>query len=186
MLLFVSGLVLFLGTHFFTAFARSTREQAVGSLSENGYKGLYSVIALIGFVLIIVGWPNASVASIYSPPYFLRHVTYLLMLPAVILLVSAYAPAGRIAAMTKHPMITGVKIWAFAHLLSNGDLRSVLLFGGFLVFAVFDRIAVKRRNAPTRKAGPVMNDIIVIVVGLAGYAAILFYLHPYIAGVPLQ
>ncbi|MEL7485898.1 MAG: NnrU family protein [Pseudomonadota bacterium] len=185
MTIFLAGLALFLGSHFFSALARGPRAALVARLGEGGYKGVYSLASLAGFVLIYMGWPDASRAVIYAPPYWLRHVAYLLVLIAFIFTAAAYVPAGRIAAAVKHPMLAGVKVWAFAHLLSNGDLRSVILFGGVLAFAVVDRIAVKRRDAPTPKAGPVTNDAIAVVVGLAGYAVTLLYLHPYIAGVAL-
>lgn len=185
MTLMIVGLLLFFSAHFFTALARGPREQVIARMGEGGYKILYSILALSGFALIVFGWPNADVTALYYTPYFLRHINYLLMLFAIVLLVVSYAPAGKIAHAVKHPMLAGVKIWAFAHLLVNGEVRSVLVFGAFLVFAVVDRIAVKRRNAPVRPAGPVTNDAIAVIIGLAVYGAILFYLHPYIGGVPL-
>ncbi|VAW06208.1 NnrU family protein, required for expression of nitric oxide and nitrite reductases (Nir and Nor) [hydrothermal vent metagenome] len=112
-------------------------------------------------------------------------MTYALMLIALILLVAAYVPAGRIAAAVKHPMLAAVKIWAFAHLLVNGEVRSVILFGAFLIFAVIARISAKRRGALTRAAGPWRNDGIAIVIGVAAYVGIVVYLHQYIAGVAL-
>ena len=183
--MFYLGQLIFFGTLFFTTYARGAREGLVAKLGANGYKGLYSIGALAGFVLIVMGWKSASTAALYAPPAFLRHVTFLLMAPALILLVSAYLPAGKIKAAVKHPMLAGVKIWAFAHLLSNGEIRSVILFGAFLLYAVLDRIAVKKRGDATPTAGAVTNDILAIVIGLAAYAAILFYLHPHIAGVPI-
>ncbi len=185
MAIFLAGLVLFFATHLFTAFARGGREALVGAMGERGYKGVYSLVALAGFALIVLGWPEASAAIVYTPPAWTRHVTYLLNLIAFILLAAAYLPAGRIAAAAKHPMLAAVKIWAFAHLLSNGEVRSIALFGAFLAYGVVDRIAVKRRGAPTRAAGPVRNDAIAIVAGLLAYAVVFFYLHPYIAGVAL-
>lgn len=185
MAIFLLGLIVFFGTHFFTALMRPQRGALIAKLGEKPFKGLYALVSLAGFVLIILGWPNADASPLYTPPYFLRHVTFALMAISVILLVAAYAPAGRIAAAVKHPMLAGVKVWAFAHLLSNGEVRSVLLFGAFLAYAVIDRIAVKKRNAPTPAAGPVRNDIIVIVVGLVAYGVIAHFLHRYIAGVAL-
>ena len=184
-MMMVIGMLIFFGAHFSMALFRGARAAIIGRLGENGYKGAYSLLSLAGFVLIVIGWADADTRGLYYPPAFMRHIAFLLMLFSIILLVAAYAPAGRIAHAVKHPMLAGVKVWAFAHLLVNGEVRSVILFGAFLAFAVVDRIAVKRRNAPIRAAGPVMNDIIAIVIGLAAYAAILFYLHPYIAGVPL-
>ena len=184
-MMMIVGMLIFFCAHLFTALFRDARAAIVGKISDNGYKSLYSIVSLAGFALIVIGWGDADARGLYYPPAFMRHIAFLLMLFSIILLVAAYAPAGRIAHAVKHPMLAGVKVWAFAHLLVNGEVRSVILFGAFLAFAVIDRIAVKRRNAPVREAGPLKNDIIAIVVGLAAYAAILFYLHPYIAGVPL-
>jgi len=185
MFLFILGLAVFFSAHFFTAFARDGRRKLVQRLGDRGYKGLYSLVSLGGFVLIIAGWGNADASLVYSPPAYLRHVTYLLMPISFILLTAAYVPAGRIALTVKHPMLAGVKIWAFAHLLSNGEVRSVILFGAFLAFAVADRIALKRREEPGRAAGPMQNDIMAIIIGLIAFAGVAFYLHQYIAGVAL-
>ncbi len=108
------------------------------------------------------------------------------MLIAFVLLAAAQLPKGKIAAATKHPMLAGVKIWAFAHLLVNGEVRSVILFGSFLAYAVIDRIAVNKRGEQTPAAGPVRNDVMAIIVGVALYAAVFLYLHRWIAGVPLH
>ncbi|MEO1252457.1 MAG: NnrU family protein [Pseudomonadota bacterium] len=186
MTLFLIGLVIFFGTHAFTTLARGPRDAMVAKLGANGYKGLYAIVALAGFAMIVVGWREASVAAVYTPPYFLRHLTLGLMLFAMILLVAAYAPPGRIAAATKHPMLAGVKVWAFAHLLANGELRSVILFGAFLAYAVIARIALKKRDAPIRTAGPIINDAIAVSIGLGAYVAIYLWLHPYIAGVAIS
>ncbi len=185
MTLLLAGLVIFFAAHYFTALARGSRDGLVQRLGAGPYKGVYSLIALVGFALIIAGWRSADASLLYAPPAFLRHATLGLMPFATILIVAAYAPAGRIAAAVKHPMLAAVKIWAFAHLLSNGEVRSVLLFGAFLVFAVIDRIAVKRRGEETRPAGPVMNDVIVVVAGLVLYVVIYLWAHPWISGVPL-
>lgn len=185
MLLFILGLIIFFGAHLFTALARGARGAIISKLGEGPYKGLYSLVSLVGFILIIMGWRNADAGILYTTPLWTRHVAYALVLVAFISLAAAYLPAGRIAAMTKHPMLAGVKIWAFGHLLVNGEVRSVILFSAFLAYAVIDRIAVKRRDAPVRVAGPIKNDIIAIAVGAAAYAAVAFYLHRYIAGVAL-
>ncbi|MFQ5563287.1 MAG: NnrU family protein [Parvularculaceae bacterium] len=182
---FVLGLIVFFASHSFTALFRGARQRLVDRVGVIGYRGLYSVFALAGLVLIIIGWRDADTTALYTPPVWMRQVVYVLMLVAIILLVAAYAPKGRIAAATKHPMLAGLKIWAFAHLLANGEIRSVLLFGAFLAFGILDRIAVKRRGAPVPAAGPWRNDAIAVIMGAAIYAAIAFYLHRYIAGVAL-
>ena len=185
MTLFLLGLVIFFGAHLFTAFARGARAGVVAKLGDGPYKGLYSLVSLAGFILIIIGWRTADASVLYATPAWTRHVTYLLMLFAFILLAAAYLPAGKIAAAAKHPMLAGVKLWAFSHLLVNGEVRSVILFGAFLAYAVIDRIAVKKRGETGRAAGPVRNDAIAVVIGVAAFAAVAFYGHKYIAGVAL-
>jgi len=185
MTIFIIGLVVFFGAHVFAALFRGARAGLIDRFGAGRYKGLYSAVSLAGFVLIIVGWRGADTSLLYAPPPFMRHIAYLLMAIAMVLIVAAYAPAGRIAAAVKHPMLAAVKIWAFAHLLVNGEVRSVVLFGAFLAFAVADRIAVKRRDTPARAAGGAANDAVAVIVGLGAYAVVLFYLHRYIAGVPL-
>ncbi len=180
------GLAIFFATHLWTTLARDRRAALIDKIGAGPYRGLYSLVAIAGFALIVVGWRGADASLLYAPPAFLRHVAYLLMLIALIILASAYAPRGRIAAAVKHPMLAAVKIWAFAHLLANGEVRSVLLFGAFLAYAVIDRIAVKKRGERTPPAGPAANDLIAIAAGAVAWAAIYFFLHRYIAGVPLR
>ncbi|MCA8889718.1 MAG: NnrU family protein [Parvularculaceae bacterium] len=184
--MFYIGLLVFFGAHLWAALARGSRARVIDRLGAMPFKGVFSLVSLAGFALIIIGWRGADAGLLYAPPAFLRHVTYLLMLVALVCLVAAYLPGGRIAATLKHPMLVGVKFWALAHLLSNGEVRSVVLFGSFLAFAVIDRIAVKKRAEPTRAAGPLINDGVAIIVGAAVWAAIYFGLHPYIAGVSLR
>ena len=185
MTLFVLGLAVFFSGHLWTALAREQRAALIKKVGAGPFKGMYSLVALAGFAMIVIGWRGADASAVYSPPAYLRHVTYLLVLIAFICLASAYLPKGKIAAAVKHPMLAGVKLWAFGHLLSNGEVRSILLFGSFLAFAVIDRIVVKRRNEPTPTAGPFANDLIAIAVGAGAWAAVYFFLHRYIAGVPL-
>lgn len=185
MTFFLLGLIIFFVPHLFTAFMRGARDGLMRRLGEGGYKGAYSLVSAAGLALIIIGWPNADTRVLYVTNYAMVHVAMGLMLPAFICLAAAYLPAGKIAGVLKHPMLAGVKLWAFAHLLVNGDVRSVLLFGAFLVYAVIDRIAVKRRGAPVRAAGPVTNDILAILVGSVAFAGVLLFLHPHIAGVPV-
>lgn len=186
MAIFVLGLFIFFGTHLWTALGRKGREGLIKKFGAGPYKGLYSLAAIAGFALIVVGWRTADASVLYTPPGYMRHVTHLLMLVALILLASAYLPKGKIAAAAKHPMLAGVKLWAFGHLLSNGEVRSLILFGAFLAFAVIDRIAVKRRNEPTPSPGPIVNDLIAVAAGAGAWAAIYFALHPAIAGVALR
>ncbi|MEM8935698.1 MAG: NnrU family protein [Pseudomonadota bacterium] len=181
--LFEIGLFVFLGLHVFSSTARGPRAAIIGSVGEGAYKITYALLAIASLALLIVGWRAADITPLYTPAPFLRHLTHLLMLISIILLVAAYTPAGRIAAAVKHPMVLAIKVWALSHLLVNGEMRSVLLFGGFLAFGVIDRIALKRRNAPVRTAGAAHNDLVAIAIGAAAYLLIAFYLHEYIAGV---
>lgn len=194
MALLILGLLLFLGTHAFTM-ARGPRKAAIGKLGEGGYKVAYSVLSLAGIVLVSIGYGEyraAGYIQLWWPPTGLRHLSLLLMIPAFILVAAAYLP-GHIKAKTKHPMLAGVKIWAFTHLLANGDLGSILLFGAFLGWAVAARISLKRRDvSPLAPAQAVAappagwrNDAIAIAVGLVAYAAFAFWLHPVLIGVPV-
>lgn len=190
--LLIAGLVLFLGIHAVPMLS-SVRGNLAQKLGENGYKGLFTLVSAAGLVLIVYGYGSARSEGppmVYDPPQWTRHVTMLLMVPVFIFLVSAYIPS-RIGRVLKHPMLVAVKLWALAHLLSNGDLASVLLFGGFFAWAVADRISVKRRGAGVGK-GPVgelepgrFSDVIVIVAGLVLYGLFVWKLHAILFGVPV-
>lgn len=186
MTLFILGLIIFFGSHLWTACARGGRERLIAKLGAGPYRGLYSLVSIAGFALIVIGWRGADASVVYAPPAFLKHITYLFVFLALILLAAAYLPAGKIAAAAKHPMLAGVKLWAFGHLLSNGEVRSLILFGAFLAFGVVDRIVVIKRNEPTRAAGPAGNDLVAVAIGAGAFAAIYFFLHRYIAGVDLR
>lgn len=177
------GLLLFLGTHSIAIFAPGLRRAGVERLGEKGYKGLYSVASIASFVMLVWGYGAARIVTpvLYQPPTGLRHAALLLMLPVFPLLVAAYVP-GRIKAAVKHPMLTAVKSWALAHLLSNGTLADVLLFGGFLAWAVVDRISLKRRSTPPA-SGSIVFDVVAVGVGLALYVVFIFGLHQWLFGV---
>lgn len=188
MAVLVLGLVLFLGIHSVRILAPAWREQKLQQWGEGRWKGLYTIVSLAGFVLLIWGyalaWPDA--ADLYEPPVWMKHVTALLMLFSLVFLMVSQVPAGRIKAMVGHPMLLAVKIWAVAHLLANGDTASLLLFGTFLIWAVLDLVSVRRREragaVEPAKAGPVRNDIIAIVVGLVLYVALVGGLHAWLFG----
>jgi uncharacterized membrane protein len=186
MTLLVLGLVLFLGMHAFTM-NRSSRAALIGKLGEGGYKGLYTLVSLIGLGLIIWGFGSYRAAGyipVWEPPTWLRHLSALLLLPVLPLLFSAYAK-GFVKARLKHPMILAVKAWALAHLLANGDLGSILLFGGFLVWAVLAFISMRRRPVD-ESAVFVPNpgqDAAAILAGIIGWLALSFGLHRYLIGV---
>lgn len=188
MLYLIVGLVLFLGVHSIEIVSPAFRSRAVARLGEGAYKGIYSLLSIVGFVLLIWGYGVArqNPILVYAPPIWMRHLTLLLMLPVFPLLMAAYLP-GRIKAAVKHPMLAAVKLWAFAHLLANGMLADLLLFGGFLIWAVADRISVKRRTVLRPLPGPPpskFNDVIAVVVGLALYVIFAFWLHTVLIGVP--
>jgi uncharacterized membrane protein len=185
----IAGLVLFLGVHTLTT-QRDLRGRMVASLGDGTYKVLYSLASAVGLALIVWGFAKYRATGwidVWTPPLAMRHLTAALMLPAVILVVASYI-RGRIYTTLKHPMLTGVKLWAAAHLLANGDLGSIILFGSFLAWAVFDRISLKRRSdagGPPIPVGGATNDLIAIAVGVIAYLALAFAFHPVVIGVPV-
>jgi len=189
MTLLILGLALFLGTHSISIVSWRWRDAMVAKMGEMPFRGAYSLLAIAGLVLIVIGYGQARMDPtwLYQPPAFLRHVNMLLMLFVFPALLAAYFP-GRIQATLKHPMLVGVKAWALGHLLVNGTLADVLLFGGFLVWAVADRISFKHRPEREIPQLPVSraNDLIVIVGGLAAYLVFAFWLHPVLFGVPVM
>ena len=174
----ILGLVLFLGIHVFTTL-RGARAATIGRLGDGPYKGLYSLVAAVGLVLIVWGF------QVWNPPFSLFHpIALVLLWFALVALAATYAPPSRIKSILRHPMLVAVKAWALSHLLVNGDLGSLLLFGSLLAWAIYDRIAVKRRGDA---GAPVVesfgrNDVIVVVIGTVAYVAIL-WLHDSIIGV---
>jgi len=184
----ILGLLLFLGVHSVSIVNRAWRDHMAMRLGEWPWKGAYGAISLLGLVLIVRGYGAARLEPtvLYVTPAWLDSVGMVLMLVVFPLFVAAYLP-GRIQATLKHPMLVAVKTWALAHLLANGTLADVLLFGGFLAWAVADRISMKRRartNAPQLPASPA-NDFIAVGLGLAIYAAFVFWLHGALFGVAL-
>jgi len=189
MLKLVTGLVIFFGVHSIRIIAPGWRDGMLMRFGAGAWKGLYSVASLVGFVLIVGGYAAARLEPVvlYQPPFWLRHVMMLLMLPVFPLLLAAYLP-GRIKAAVKHPMLTATKAWALSHLLVNGTLADVLLFGGFLAWAVIDRISAGKRPQPATPAAPasIRNDVIAVVLGLVLYVAFAFWAHPRWIGVPVM
>jgi uncharacterized membrane protein len=182
----ILGMALFLGMHSVSIVAPGWRDAQVARRGELPWKGVYTVVSIVGFVLLVVGYGAArqSPVVLYDPPAWARHATLLLMLPVFPLFVATYLP-GRIKAAVKHPTLVAVKLWAVAHLLANGTLADVLLFGGFLAWAVADRISMKHRvqralpGAPPRPA----NDLIAIVAGLVLYGVFVTWGHRWLIGV---
>lgn len=187
MLLLILGLILFLGIHSLAIVSPGARLTLVERLGLWPYKAIYSLIAIVGLVLIIHAWGQVRLdpVMLYHPPAWMTHINNLLMLLVFPLLMAAYLP-GRIQRAFRHPMLVAVKAWALAHLLVNGELAAVILFGSFLAWAVADRISLKRR-APQQipqLPGWKFNDLIVIVVGLGLHVAFILWLHPLLIGVP--
>lgn len=185
----ILGLVLLLGTHIFTT-RRQARAQVIGKVGDGGYKILYSLLSLAGLALIVWGFASYRATGwidVWQPPKALKHLAVALMLPAAILVVASYI-RGRIFTMLKHPMLAGIKLWAVGHLLANGDLGSIILFGSFLAWAVYDRISLKYRTdsgAPPIPVGGIANDLIAVAVGFVAYLALVFAFHPVVIGVPV-
>ena len=186
MTILIIGILLFVGTHLLTTF-RDTRARLISQWGEGGFKGLYSISSLFGLILIIWGFASYranGLIPLWFPPVWTRHLALALMWFAFVGLAASGPFPGKIRGWLRHPMLVGVKIWALAHLLANGDLGGLLLFGSLLAFAVYDRIAVKRRGdtgAPA-SAGFTRGDAMVLGIGTVAYVAMLF-LHPYLIGV---
>jgi uncharacterized membrane protein len=186
MMWLILGLVLFLGIHSVSIVAPAWRDAQAARMGERGWKGLYSVVSIVAFVVLVVGYGIArqSTPVLYAPPRWMHHLTLLLMVPVFPLIVSAYIP-GRIKAALRHPFLISVMLWAVAHLLANGSLADLMLFGGFLAWAVADRFSVARRpvrplpGAPSRPA----NDVIAVVIGLLVYAFFVARGHAWMVGV---
>ncbi|MBI1244129.1 MAG: NnrU family protein [Alphaproteobacteria bacterium] len=187
----IVGLVLFLGTHLLTT-RRELRQSLIDRLGANGYRGLFSLAAMAGLATTIYGFGTyraAGYVDVWDPPRALMHVAFLVNLPIFVLLIAAYQP-GWIKTKTRHPMLLAVKLWALAHLLANGDLGSMLLFGGFLAWAGYARATMRHREAGAGASSPVdarfgTNDVIAIAAGFAIYGVFVKYLHPLLIGVAL-
>ncbi len=187
MTILILGIILFLATHMIRIVAPGFRRAMVQKFGENGWKGVHGLASILALVVLIYGWRQAPVVDLWFPPRGMAHLSVTLMLFAMICLVAGMLPAGHIATKTKHPMVLSVKIWALAHLLSNGDLASVLLFGSFLAWGVIARISLKRRQ----RAGEVTLrpfvsakwDLAAVVVGVLVWGLFIWKLHALLIGV---
>lgn len=189
MLYLVAGLILFLGVHSARIVAEDWRTRTIARMGANAWKGLYSLLSIAGFVLLVWGYGEARQQGVvlYEPPVFTRHIAGLLMLISLVLLAAAYVPRNHIKAKLHHPMIIGVKVWAFAHLLANGRLSDVVLFGAFLAWAIADFIAARKRD---RRLGTVypkgdeLRTVVTVVAGVVAWAVFVAGLHRWLIGVP--
>lgn len=185
----IAGLALFVGVHLVPT-QRAWRAALVVRLGEGGYKALFVAVSFVSIALIVYGYGlyrSTGWINVWYPPVAMRHVALLLMLPAIIFIAASYL-RGHIYRKLKHPMLAGVKLWAFAHLLANGDLGSMLLFGSLLGWAVYDRISLKHRSdpgAPAIPVGGIGNDVLAVVVGVVAYLALALVFHPVAIGVPV-
>lgn len=189
MIYLVLGLIAFLGVHSLRIVADDWRTRTMTRMGEGAWKGLYSVVSIAGFVLLVWGYGQARMVSpvLYDPPLVTRHITGLLMLIALVLVVAAYVPANHIKAAVGHPMLAGVKVWAFAHLLSNGRMADVILFGAFLAWAVVDFIVARHRDrlaGTVYLAGRAMRTVMVLIAGLVAWVVLSMGLHRWLIGVP--
>lgn len=184
MLELTAGLAVFFAAHTFTMF-RDARATLVARLGVLPYRGLYSLVSVVGFVLIVHGYPQAPRIDVWLPPPALRPMTLLLMAPVFVLLAAAYLP-GHIKATVRNPMLLALMVWALAHLLSNGDLASMLLFASFLLYAALDLIAVKRSGRSPQVLAPrVLFDVLAVVIGMLIYGGLIMGLHQFLIGVPV-
>lgn len=187
MIWFIQGLALFLGVHSTRIFAEGWRAATITRVGEGPWKGLYTVVSIAGFVLLVWGYGQARQQMLlWDPPVFMRHVTALLMLPVFVLFVAAYVPRNGIKSKLHHPQVLSVKLWALAHLLSNGNLADVLLFGGFLAWAILSFTAARKRDRAAGKVyppGTMQGTIVCVIAGLAIYAGFVMGLHTWLIGV---
>lgn len=186
---FIAGLVLFFVPHAYSAVRRRGPDVRPLGLPAGAYKGLYSLVTLVAFVAMILGYAMIKPwIPVWAPPVWTRHVAMAVMPVALVLIIATYLPAGYIKKAAKHPMLLAVIIWAAAHLLANGDLAGILLFGAFLVFAIFDRIAVGARGdaGAGKKEAHVIWDLVALATGGAAYGILVVYLHPVLFGAEIM
>jgi uncharacterized membrane protein len=188
MAILILGLVLFLGTHSTRIFAEDWRRATIARIGEKPWKGIFSLVSIATFVVLVWGYALArrQPVVVWMPPRGMAHVAALLTLVAFVLFAAAYVPGNQIKAKLHHPMILGVKTWAFAHLLANGTLADIVLFGAFLAWAIFDFIAARRRDraaGTVYRAGKGSGTAIAVAVGVVTWAVFAFWLHGPLIGV---
>ena len=189
MILLVVGLVLFLGVHSVRIFAEGSRTRFIAARGTNAWKGVYSLVSIVGIVLVCIGFgqARADTSLLWEPPRWTHDIAGLFTLAAFVLVTAAYVPGNAIKAKIRDPMIAGVKSWAFGHLLANGTVADVILFGSFLAWAILDFRAARRRRAAIGgdEAMTVASGRtgLTVAVGVALWAAFAFWLHGWLFGV---
>lgn len=185
MALLIVGLIVFLGTHSVRIVAPAWRDHALARLGEGPYKGLFSLVSIAGFALIIVGFGRAAsdTGLLYLPPFGLRRLTEALMLPALILAVASLFPQGYIKHAVRNPLLIGTALWAFAHLIVNGETAAVVLFGAFLAWSIVDLATQRGRTAPAAAKPSAVYDALAVVSGVALYGLLIWRLHAWAFGV---
>ena len=201
----ILGLILFLGAHSVRILADGWRDQTIAAYGEKAFKGVYTLVAILGFYLLVVGYGEARLQPLvlWNPPILTKHISILLMLLSSILLIATYIPRNHFKMRLKHPMVLSVKVWALSHLLANGNLADLVLFGSFLIWAVLnfrsararDRALLLNLNVTEEAAGEsiaesesahqpkLLSTIITLVGGIAIWALITFVLHAKVVGV---
>jgi uncharacterized membrane protein len=183
-----AGLALFLGVHSTRVFANDWRNQTLARMGEKPFKGIYALLSLAGFVLLVWGYGQARQQGVmlWNPPTAMRHIAALLMLLSFVLLAAAYVPGNQIKARLHHPMVLGTKVWALAHLLANGSLADTVLFGGFLLWAVVLFATSRRRDRREQTvypAGTAGATAMTVAAGVVAWAVFAFWLHRVLIGV---
>jgi uncharacterized membrane protein len=187
MMLLILGLLIFFATHSLRIFAEGWRAARIARMGERAWKGVYALLSLLGFALMVWGYSETRGApELWHPPLWTRHLAGLLTLPAFVLLVAAYVPRTRIKAAIGHPMVMGVMLWALAHVMSNGRAGDLLLFGAFLVWAFVDYLAARRRDRLSGTlyvTGPLARDAAALVIGVTAWALFAKWGHAWLIGV---
>ena len=190
MVMLLAGLLILLGSHSVRIFADDWRTRTIDSIGVLPWKGLYGLISMVGFVLVVMGFhaARADAADLWRPPAAMGLLTVFLTVPAFVLMVAGYVPGTHLKARLGHPMVLGVALWAFSHLLANGRSVDVLLFGAFLVWAAVDFVAARqrdRRSAIVQPAGNGIRDVIVLLAGVFAWAVVVFVLHESLMGIKI-
>jgi uncharacterized membrane protein len=191
----ILGLILFLGAHSVRIWADGWRDQTIEAYGEKAFKGVYALVSILGFYLLVVGYGEARLQTValWNPPIFTKHISMLLMLLSSILLVATYIPRNHFKMRLGHPMVLSVKVWALSHLLANGNLADLVLFGSFLIWAVLNFRSARARdraqvqNSDANEEAPLKPNLLATLIALFGgmglWAVITFVLHAKVVGV---